>query len=124
VIWLFAVLTHHPDDVRPKPMSTKGPAGNVKLKRAYEPSAPEDGSRILIDRLWSRGISKKEAAPDQWMKDIAPSTKLCHWFKHDPARWEEFRRRYGKEIHRNALMLDQLRSFARQRADNSRVFGP
>ena len=87
-------------------MSTRGPAANIKLKRAYEPPAPKDDSRILIDRLRARGISKKEAAPDQWMKYIAPSTEL------GPARWEEFRRRYAKEILCNALMLDQLCPFS------------
>jgi uncharacterized protein YeaO (DUF488 family) len=95
-------------------MRTSIAAGNVKLKRAYEPSADEDGIRILIDRLWPRGISKKNAALDQWMKEIAPSTALRKWFGHDPARWDEFRRRYAEELHQNAGLLDQLRSFARQ----------
>jgi uncharacterized protein YeaO (DUF488 family) len=93
-------------------MSTKVPAANVKLKRAYESPSPEDGSRILIDRLWPRGISKKKAALDHWMKEIAPSTELRKWFGHDPARWEEFRRRYAEEVHQNPMLLDQLRSFA------------
>jgi uncharacterized protein YeaO (DUF488 family) len=95
-------------------MSTKVPAGNVKLKRAYEPPAAEDGTRVLIDRLWPRGISKEHAAIDQWMKDISPSTALRKWFGHDPARWDEFRRRYAKEVHQNADLLDQLRTLARQ----------
>jgi uncharacterized protein YeaO (DUF488 family) len=94
-------------------MSTKVPAANVKLKRAYESPAAGDGTRILIDRLWPRGISKKKAALDQWMKDIAPSAELRKWFGHDPARWEEFRRRYAEEVHHNSVLLDQLRSFAR-----------
>jgi uncharacterized protein YeaO (DUF488 family) len=95
-------------------MSTKVPAGNVKLKRAYEPPAAEDGTRILIDRLWPRGISKEHAAIDRWMKDISPSTELREWFGHDPARWDEFRRRYAKEAQQNADLLDQLRTLARQ----------
>jgi uncharacterized protein YeaO (DUF488 family) len=95
-------------------MRTSIAAGNVKLKRAYEPSADEDGIRILIDRLWPRGISKKNAALDQWMKEIAPSTALRKWFGHDPARWDKFRRRYAEELRQNAGLLDQLRSFARQ----------
>jgi uncharacterized protein YeaO (DUF488 family) len=90
-------------------MSTKVPAANVKLKRAYESPAVEDGIRILIDTLWLRGISKKKAALDQWMKDIAPSVELRKWFGHDPARWEEFRRRYAEEVHHNRVLLDQLR---------------
>jgi uncharacterized protein YeaO (DUF488 family) len=94
-------------------MTTKISAANVKLKRAYEPPAADDGTRILVDRLWPRGVTKKRAAIDQWMKDIAPSTGLRKWFSHDPARWDEFRRRYAKEVQRNAALLDQLRSLAR-----------
>jgi uncharacterized protein YeaO (DUF488 family) len=92
----------------------KVPAGNVKLKRAYEPAAPDDGTRILVDRLWPRGISKERAAIDQWMKDISPSTELRKWFGHNPARWKEFRRRYAAEVRRNAILFDQLRSLARR----------
>jgi uncharacterized protein YeaO (DUF488 family) len=95
-------------------MKKKVSAGNVKLKRAYEPPAVDDGTRILIDRLWPRGITKERAAIDQWMKDISPSTELRKWFGHDPARWEEFRRRYAKEVHQHASLLGQLRSLARQ----------
>jgi len=95
-------------------MKKKVPAGNVKLKRAYEPPDAGDGRRVLIDRLWPRGISKERAAIDQWMKDISPSTELREWFGHDPARWNEFRRRYAKEVRQNAELLDQLRSLARQ----------
>ena len=94
-------------------MKRKVPAGNVKLKRAYEPPASDNGTRVLIDRLWPRGISKKRAAIDQWMKDISPSTELRKWFGHDPARWDEFRRRYAKEVRQNTDLLDQLRSLAR-----------
>lgn len=95
-------------------MKTKVPPSNVKLKRAHEPAAADDGTRILIDRLWPRGISKERAAIDQWMKDIAPSTQLRKWFGHDPARWEEFRRRYAKEVRQHADLLEQLRALARQ----------
>lgn len=95
-------------------MSTRIAAGNVKLKRAYEPPAAEDGIRILIDRLWPRGVSKANAALDQWMRDISPSTELRKWFGHDPARWKEFRRRYAEEVHQNADLLRQLRALARQ----------
>ena len=63
------------------------PASHLKLKRAYEPARPEDGVRILVDRLWPRGVSKAKAALDDWMKDIAPSTALRRWFGHDPGRW-------------------------------------
>jgi len=89
------------------------PAANIRLKRAYEPPASEDGTRILIDRLWPRGVSKEHAALDQWMKEIGPSTELRKWFAHDPAKWQEFRRRYTEELHRNAELLRQLRALAR-----------
>lgn len=94
-------------------MGTRIPAANVKLKRAYESPAAADGTRVLIDRLWPRGISKKKAALDQWMRDIAPSNQLRKWFGHDPARWNEFRRRYAAEVHKNPHLLEQLRSVAR-----------
>jgi uncharacterized protein YeaO (DUF488 family) len=95
-------------------MSTRIAAGKVKLKRAYEPPAAEDGVRVLVDRLWPRGVSKKDAALDQWVKEIAPSTELRKWFGHDPDRWEEFGRRYATELHANDELLGQLRSLARQ----------
>jgi uncharacterized protein YeaO (DUF488 family) len=94
-------------------MKNKIPTSNVKLKRAYEPPAADDGMRILIDRLWPRGITKKRAAIDQWMKDISPSTVLRKWFGHDPARWDEFRHRYAQEVQKNSDLLDELRSLAR-----------
>ncbi|MGB6910942.1 MAG: DUF488 family protein, partial [Methyloceanibacter sp.] len=72
------------------------------------------GARILVDRLWPRGVSKERAAIDRWMKDIAPSTELRQWFGHDPARWQEFRCRYAQEVRQHRELLDQLRSLARQ----------
>jgi uncharacterized protein YeaO (DUF488 family) len=95
-------------------MSKKITAGNVKLKRAYERAAAGDGTRILIDRLWPRGVKKADAAIDQWAKDIAPSTALRKWFGHDPARWQEFRNRYAVEVHEHPELLDRLRALARQ----------
>ena len=95
-------------------MSSNVPASNLRLKRAYEPPGADDGTRVLIDRLWPRGVSKADAALDQWMRDIAPSTELRKWFGHDPDRWDEFRRRYAAELHQNAELLTQLRSLARQ----------
>ncbi|MDE3229891.1 MAG: DUF488 family protein [Chloroflexota bacterium] len=70
----------------------------VAIKRAYEPPAPEDGERILVDRLWPRGVSKANARLDLWLKDIAPSAELRTWFGHDPAKYDEFRRRYLAEL--------------------------
>jgi len=95
-------------------MSTSILAANVRLTRAYEPADTAGGKRILVDRLWPRGVSKADAALDQWMKEIAPSTKLRKWFGHDPNRWEEFCQRYSAELHQNAELLNQLRSLARQ----------
>jgi uncharacterized protein YeaO (DUF488 family) len=95
-------------------MKGRVPAGNIKLKRAYDTPAPDDGMRILVDRLWPRGLSKQRAAIDQWMKDLSPSTKLRQWFGHDPSRWDEFRRRYATEVHQHPELLDQLRSLARK----------
>jgi uncharacterized protein YeaO (DUF488 family) len=94
---------------------------NVKLKRAYEPPAAGDGTRILIDRLWPRGVKKSDAAIDQWLKEIAPSTSLRKWFGHDPERWPEFRRRYADEIRQNPQNLETLRALA-QRGPVTLVF--
>jgi uncharacterized protein YeaO (DUF488 family) len=87
-------------------------AANVRLKRAYNAPSRSDGTRILIDRLWPRGVKKATAAIDMWVKDIAPSTALRKWFGHDPARWQQFRRRYSDEIHRQRDRLEELRSLA------------
>ncbi|MGH7013349.1 MAG: DUF488 domain-containing protein [Stellaceae bacterium] len=87
---------------------------DVQLKRAYEPPAPRDGTRILVDRLWPRGVSKAKAHIDLWLKDVAPSTALRQWFGHDPARWSEFRRRYRAELKRQPEALAQLRTLARK----------
>jgi uncharacterized protein YeaO (DUF488 family) len=91
------------------------PASHVKLKRVYDPVSPEDGVRVLVDRLWPRGLKKAHAAIDRWAKDIAPSTELRQWFGHDPQRWPEFRRRYIEELRQHAELLEELRSLARER---------
>jgi len=98
-------------------LSRRIAAANVGLKRAYVNPGAEDGIRILIDRLWPRGVAKANAAIDLWAKDIAPSTALRRWFGHDPARWEEFRRRYSEEIHRHGNRLNELRALA----ENGRI---
>ncbi len=95
-------------------MSTTIKAGNIKLKRAYEQPEPEDGVRVLVDRLWPRGVKKEEAAVDQWMKELSPSNDLRKWFGHDPDRWEEFRERYAKEVNEHPDQLKQLRALARE----------
>ncbi|MFI5194200.1 MAG: DUF488 domain-containing protein [Chitinophagales bacterium] len=71
------------------------------VKRVYDKPAKEDGMRILVDRLWPRGLTKQKAAIDLWMKDIAPSTELRKWFGHDPDKWSEFRKKYLKELKAN-----------------------
>jgi uncharacterized protein YeaO (DUF488 family) len=90
-------------------------AGNVKLKRAYEAATAADGRRILIDRLWPRGVKKADAAIDLWLKDIAPSTGLRKRFHHEPARWQEFCRRYRAEVDSHPEQLAELRALAQRR---------
>ena len=85
-----------------------------KLKRAYEAASPEDGSRILVERLWPRGVSKKQAALHLWLKDVAPSPQLRKWFDHDPAKWAEFQRRYAQELAQRPDLLDLLRQKQRE----------
>ena len=87
---------------------------DVNLKRAYDPPSSRDGTRILVDRLWPRGIKKAKARIDLWLKDVAPSAALRQWFGHDPARWSEFRRRYRAELKRRPEAFAQLRARARQ----------
>ncbi|WP_367068730.1 DUF488 family protein [Oryzisolibacter sp. LB2S] len=89
------------------------PAHHVRIKRAYEPPAPEDGARILIDRLWPRGVKKEALALADWPKALAPSTALRQWFNHDPALWEEFRRRYAAELREQPEAWAQLCERAR-----------
>lgn len=95
-------------------MSSHIAAANVQLKRAYEPAAADDGTRVLVDRLWPRGVSKDHAAVDLWLKELAPSTELRKWFDHDPARWAEFQIRYAHEVHQQPELLKQLRALALQ----------
>lgn len=87
---------------------------NVRLKRAYDPPARADGTRVLVDRLWPRGVRKAEAGLDGWVKELAPSVELRKWFGHDPARWREFERRYAAELAHHAEQLEQLRALARK----------
>jgi len=89
-------------------------SSKIKLKRVYEPTSRSDGTRILVDRLWPRGLSKEEAAIDYWCKALAPSTTLRQWFGHKPERWEEFRKRYKAELVQQPETLTELRDFARK----------
>jgi uncharacterized protein YeaO (DUF488 family) len=86
---------------------------DVRLKRAYEPASASDGERILIDRIWPRGITREEAQLDEWARELAPSTELRRWFAHDPARFEDFRRRYTAELAAPEGKLRELRRRAR-----------
>lgn len=86
----------------------------VQLKRAYEAPSPDDGFRVLVDRLWPRGVSKARAHLDLWLKDIAPSTELREWFGHDPAKWDEFRARYARELDQNHAAVGQLMEHAQR----------
>ena len=93
-------------------MTTRVAAINVQLKRAYAPAAADDGTRVLVDRLWPRGVRKDQAALDLWLKDLAPSTELRTWFNHDPARWAEFQARYVDELRQHPEQFQQLRDLA------------
>lgn len=86
---------------------------DLSLKRAYAPPDDADGIRVLVDRLWPRGLSKHDAAIDEWIKDVAPTPRLRKWFNHDVDRWEEFRRRYRDELADNAAS-EHIRDMARE----------
>jgi uncharacterized protein YeaO (DUF488 family) len=88
---------------------------SVTLKRAYEPPTAADGTRVLVERLWPRGLSKERAHVDLWLRDVAPSAGLRQWYAHDVARWDEFRARYTAELRGPAQVaaLDQLQAMAR-----------
>jgi uncharacterized protein YeaO (DUF488 family) len=82
---------------------------NVQIKRVYEKSDPKDGFRILVDRLWPRGMTKEKAAVDLWLKDIAPSTELRKEFGHNPGKWQEFQKKYLKELKENQEAVNELK---------------
>ena len=87
----------------------------IQTKRVYDPPAAADGLRILIDRLWPRGLTKEEAAIDEWMKDVAPSTELRRWFAHDPEKWREFQRRYRAELKEKSDLIRDITDRAASR---------
>ncbi len=89
----------------------------IRTKRIYDPPDPSDGARILVDRLWPRGVSREKAQVDEWMKEIAPSDRLRKWFNHDPERWVEFQKRYFDELHspEKEDLLDRLHATARRK---------
>ncbi len=85
------------------------PKPTIHLKRAYEEPAPADGRRILVERLWPRGVTREAAHLDAWVKDVAPSPELRKWYAHDPAKWPEFQRRYRAELEDNPTGVEELR---------------
>ena len=87
---------------------------NINIKRVYEQPEREDGARILVDRLWPRGLTKEKAHVDLWLKEIAPSTELRKWFGHDPEKWKSFRGRYETELRRNEHLIKILTQKARE----------
>ena len=89
---------------------------SVKIKRVYLQSGPEDGKRILVDRLWPRGLTKAKANVDLWMKEVAPSTELRKWFGHDPDKWKEFQTRYRMELKKNKEQVSLLKQEVAQGA--------
>jgi uncharacterized protein YeaO (DUF488 family) len=87
---------------------------NINIKRAYEQTHNDDVLRILVDRLWPRGLTKEKASVDLWLKEIAPSTELRKWFAHDPDKWKRFRGRYETEIRHNHDLINVLKKKARE----------
>jgi uncharacterized protein YeaO (DUF488 family) len=98
---------------QPRDPRTTAP-DRVRVKRVYDPPSPQDGRRILVDRLWPRGVSRKSARIDDWAKDLAPSTRLRRWFGHDPGRWPEFQTRYREELRAVGDRLGWLIALARR----------
>lgn len=87
----------------------------IKIKRAYDPNDKDDGTRILVDRLWPRGVSKERAKIDRWAKDLSPSTELRKWFAHDPEKWPEFQERYRRELREHEDTLRDIAASSRKR---------
>ena len=86
----------------------------IQLKRAYDPPSPGDGGRVLVDRVWPRGVTKTRLRVDAWLPDLGPSTSLRKWFGHDPEKWEAFHQRYREELAGKRGLLDELAGYARR----------
>lgn len=93
----------------------------IAVKRAYDPPDSKDGYRVLVDRLWPRGIKKENAEIDQWLKEVAPSTKLRTWFGHDPEKWKEFKKRYREELKKNEAWVE-LQTLAKEKKKITLVY--
>jgi len=103
---------------RSKPRSARPPAQRatrfvIQLRRAYDPPSPRDGARVLVDRVWPRGVTRQKMKIDAWLRDLGPSTALRKWFGHDPTHWEKFRARYRKELSMKRPLFDELAAHAR-----------
>lgn len=95
----------------------------IRIKRVYEPVDKQDGFRILVDRLWPRGLSKESAAIDLWFKEIAPSTELRKWFNHDPDKWPEFQKRYKAELKAKQALVKELRALQKKQHTVTLLYG-
>jgi len=87
----------------------------VKIKRVYEPVSKNDGKRVLVDRIWPRGLKKEEARLDEWLREIAPSTELRKWFGHDPKKWPAFKKKYEKELKSHFETIKRIRAEAKKK---------
>jgi uncharacterized protein YeaO (DUF488 family) len=94
----------------------------IKIKRVYDKPASDDGFRILVDRLWPRGMSKEKAKLDRWMKEIAPSDEIRVWFSHEPQKWEEFREKYHQELSTKKDLLTQIEQFEKEKRVVSLIY--
>lgn len=95
----------------------------IQIKRVYEKSGKQDGWRVLVDRLWPRGLTKAAAHVDLWMKDVGPSNALRKWFGHDPARWSEFQKKYRTELTKKKELMTELKKLAKEHATLTLVYG-
>lgn len=95
----------------------------IKLKRVYEPYSSDDTYRVLVDRLWPRGVSKEKAHLDLWLKDIAPSNELRKWFGHDPKNWERFRKKYTLELQKKEELISQLKQLEKEHKALTLLYG-
>lgn len=95
----------------------------VRVKRVYEKPAKEDGWRVLVDRLWPRGLTKQAVRADVWMKDVAPSNELRKWFGHEPQRWTAFQKKYRAELTKKEALLTELRKMEKQRGTLTLLYG-
>lgn len=95
----------------------------IKLKRIYEDYSKEDGFRVLVDRLWPRGVSKEKAKLDVWLKEVAPSTELRKWFNHDPKKWGDFQKKYQIELKENKVNFNELKKLVKEHKNITFLYG-